>query len=283
MMKTFEAEIVAPVLPIGHSSTDHAAVIRLQEWLVIRGYRIWVDPMNAPAIDGDYGAGTQAGVEAFAKANAIAPVVDDRFWLRLTGPMLAAASFRPTARELGPAVVQVALAHLLQEPREARAIIDGRLVDGRQIGGRLVGEDNSGSWVKAYMDGYAGPDWPWCMGGVRAWLKQAAAALGVPLPFPIEGPGIRKFYVPDIVAQARKAGRFVSGGHLAKPVPPGSMFFVPGVIDGQASHVHVGIVTEFNGSAFKTAECNTNGGGSANGWLALSRERQTAGFDFGVI
>ena len=117
-MKPYDAELDAPALPIVHARNDRAGVVRLQEWLVTRGYRIWVDPRNAPAIDGDYGDGTRAGVEAFARDNGLAPIVDDRFWLRLTSPMLAASSFRPTSRELGAAIVQVAQAHLLQQPRK---------------------------------------------------------------------------------------------------------------------------------------------------------------------
>ncbi|CAB4168044.1 hypothetical protein UFOVP860_91 [uncultured Caudovirales phage] len=272
MMKTpYDAEIAAPVLPISRGSRDAAAVVRLQEWLVTRGYRIWLDPRDAPAIDGDFGLGTQAGVEAFAKDNAIAPLVDERFWLRLTSPMLAASSFRPTARELGAAIVQVAQAHLLQQPREARAIVDGR----------LVGADNSGPWPRAYL----GPSTPapWCQGFVNRVRDQAAAALGVALEVPSTFGGQYSLWVPNFVAACRSKCKFRTGHDLAAPVPPGSMFFVPGVIGGQASHIHVGIVTEFNGASFKTAEGNTANDGSANGWLALKRDRSTAACDFGVL
>lgn len=267
----YDAELAAPTLPIARASKDSAAVVRLQEWLVIRGYRIWSDSRSAPAIDGDYGPGTQAGVETFATANGLAPVVDERFWLRLTSPMLAAASFRPTARELGPAIVQVAHAHLLQEPREARAMVDGR----------LVGADNSGAWARAYL----GPSTPapWCQGFVNRVRDQAAAALGVALDVPSTFGGQYSLWVPNFVAACRSKGKLRSGRDLAGPVAPGSMFFVPGVIDGQASHTHVGIVTEFNGASFKTAEGNTAKDGSANGWLALKRDRATRTCDFGVL
>lgn len=268
---TFDIEFAPPALPIGHSSTDYAAVIRLQEWLVTRGYRIWVDPKNAPAIDGDFGPGTQAGVEAFAKANFIEPVVDYRFWLRLTGPMLAASSFRPTARELGAAIVQVAEAHLLQKPREARAIVDGR----------LVGADNAGPWPRAYLG--PSPPAPWCQGWANRIRDQAAAALGVALEVPSTIGGQYSLWVPNFVAACRGRGKLRQGAYLAEPVPPGSMFFVPGAIGGQASHVHVGIVAEFNGATVATIEGNTNDDGSANGWLVCRRTRRTASLDFGVL
>lgn len=272
MMKTpYDAELAAPALPIARGSHDTAAVVRLQEWLVTRGYRIWLDPKNAPAIDGDFGPGTQAGVEAFAKDNAIAPLVDERFWLRLTSPMLAASSFRPTARELGAAIVQVAQAHLLQQPREARAIVDGR----------LVGADNSGPWVRAYL----GPSVPapWCQGFVNRVRDQAASALGVALEVPSTVGGQYSLWVPNFVAACRSKGRLVSGRSLSGAVAPGSMFFVPGTINGQASHIHVGIVVEDRGAEIVTVEGNTADDGSANGWLVLRRHRPKAACDYGLV
>ena len=271
MTQPFAAELAAPVLHLLRVGNDRAAVVRLQEWLVTRGYRIWLDPRNAPAIDGDFGPGTQAGVEAFAKANVLAPVVDERFWLRLTSPMLAAASFRPTARELGAAIVQVAEAHLLQQPREARAVVDGR----------LVGADNTGPWPRAYL----GPSTPapWCQGFVNRIRDQAAAAIGVALEVPSSFGGVFSLWVPNFVAACRAKGKLRTGHNLAGPVPPGSMFFVPGVIGGQASHVHVGVVVEFNGASVVTIEGNTNDDGSANGWLVCRRRRATASLDFGVL
>lgn len=264
MTKTpYDEELAVP--------TGSLSVLRLQEWLVTRGYRIWVDPRNAPAIDGDLGPGTQAGVEAFARDNGIAPVVDERFWLRLTSPMLAASSFRPTSRDLGSAIVQVAAAHLLQEAREARAIVNGR----------LVGADNSGPWPRAYL-GPSAPA-PWCQGFVNRVRDQAAAALGVALEVPSTVGGQYSLWVPNFVAACRGRGKLRSGRNLAGPVPPGSMFFVPGAIGGQASHIHVGIVAEFNGASVATIEGNTNDDGSANGWLVCRRTRSTASLDFGVL
>ena len=272
MTKTpYDAELSAPTLPLRQAGADRTGVVRLQEWLVTRGYRIWADPRNAPAIDGDFGPGTQAGVEAFARDNGLAPVVDDRFWLRLTSPMLAASSFRPTSRELGAAIVQVAQAHLLQQPREARAIVDGR----------LVGVDNTGPWPRAYL----GPSLPapWCQGFVNRIRDQAAAALGVTLEVPSTVGGQFSLWVPNFVEAHRRLGKLRHGNSLAGPVAPGSMFFGPGYVGGQASHIHVGIVAEFNGASVVTVEGNTNDDGSANGWLVCKRARATAALDFGVL
>lgn len=271
MTNPYAAELAAPALPLRRGSPDSAAVTRLQEWLVVRGYRIWSEPGAAPAIDGDFGAGTQAGVDAFARDNGLAAVVDERFWFRLTSPMLAATGFRPTARELGPAIVQVAEAHLLQQPREARAVVDGR----------LCGRDNSGPWVRAYL-GPSAPA-PWCQGFVNRVRDQAAAALGVSLEVPSTIGGQYSLWVPNFVAACRRRGKLLSGHNLTRPIEPGAMFFVPGVIGGVASHVHVGLVAEFNGSRVVTIEGNTNDDGSANGWLVCRRTRATASLDFGVL
>lgn len=276
MNDPYAAELAAPALPILRVSHDPAAVRRLQTWLVVRGYCIWVNPANAPGIDGDYGPGTQAGVEAFARSNGIAPLVDDRFWFRLTSPMLAASSYVPTAKTLGDAIVQVAEVHVQQQAREARMVVDGR----------LAGADNSGPWPAVYNRN-ANRD-PWCQGFVLAMIDQASRALGVaPVFSPAIGGRAWNLWVPDMVTEARRLGRFVSGHDTARRVGPGSLFFAQGYVQGDGgrvwSHVHIGIVSADMGDTVYTIEGNTNDNGSSNGWLALKCKRSRAGLDFGAL
>lgn len=268
-MTRFEAEIRAPALPIVQGSTDRAAVIRLQEWLVVRGYRIWRRDETAPGIDGDFGAGTMDGVIAFARDNSIPTVVDERFWERLVSPILAAFSFKPRARDLGAAIVEVAEAHLLQQPREAR---DAK--------GR--GLDNSGPWPRAYCGGL---QVQWCQGAASTLYRQAAAALGATLPFALEGQmsgggSIAPLWVPDIADSARRAGRFRRGADAVQ-IQPGAMFFVKSA--GSVPWVHVGIVVMHTGDRIETIEGNTNDDGSSNGLKLCRRSRAKASCDYGIV
>lgn len=272
-MTQLEKELAAPTLPLLPGSTDRTAVRRLQEFLVLAGFRIWSDENNAPGIDGDFGAGTSAGVSAFAAKNLLPPVVNEPFWDKLTEPMRKAFAFRPVTTDLGRAIVEVCNAHLAAKMRETRALLPN---------GVLRGRDNSGPYVRAVC---GGQETLWCQGVASALINQATAVLGQRYSFALEGPGVLPLYVPSIVQQAEHAGQFVPGAQASpSTVRPGSLFFVRGARGGDHSHLHVGIVTEWiDARTFKTAEGNTNVDGSANGWLFCMRLRSTNGNDFGAI
>jgi hypothetical protein len=273
MTDFYGPELAAPVLPLVRGSTDRAAVRRLQEWLVLRGYSAVRDLRHAPGIDGDYGEGTAAGVAAFAKANGLQPVVDDWFWHRLIAPMVTASTFRPKSKDLGQAIVQVAECHLMQGAREARQL----------VGDQLQGADNSGPWVRAYI-GQAVPPAPWCQGAANRWRDRAAATLGVALKVPTRLDGIDCLWVPSVVEEHRRLNLLVSGRQLGSSVRPGCLFFVPGTVNGGWSHIHVGVVAQVRGATVETIEGNTDQkAGSPNGWLVCRRERPIAGLDFGLL
>ena len=88
--------------------------------------------------------------------------------------------------------------------------------------------------------------------------------------------------MPWVVNQARAAGRFTPGSTAAL-IPPGSMFFVPGMIDGRASHIHVGVVTADDGQVIQTIEGNTNSAGGSNGYEVAARYRRKAVCDYGLV
>lgn len=276
-MAQSDVEMAAPALPINSASLD-MDILRLQEWLVVRGISVGEKPMAAPGsaaaigIDGDFGPATEAGCATFAAAAGLpSATVDAAFWQVLTGGMRAAFGFRAAPpMTAGDAVVATARAHLAQRPLEARRFIDGG----------LKGRDNSGPWVRAYCLGISDQ---WCQGAASQWVKQAFAALGQPLPFPLDGHGIAPLYVPSIVESARRNGRLVPGSGTT-PVPPGSFFFVRGTIDGHASHIHVGVTISpvRPDGRFDTIEGNTNTDGSQNGWEVCQRTRSRAGCDFGI-
>jgi peptidoglycan hydrolase-like protein with peptidoglycan-binding domain len=277
-MAQVDIEIAPPSLPIGSTSGGHD-VVRLQEWLVVHGLNVGANPgipSDQPAaagIDGSFGSGTQAACTAFAAANGLANgTVNVAFWQAITGGMQAAFAFRSGRSAIGDAVIETAQAHLVPKPLEARRLINGR----------LIGQDNSGPWVRAYC---LGQSVEWCQGAASQWVKQAFAALGQPLPFPLDPPQVAPLFVPSIVSSASRAGRLVLGQGGAGVVPPGSFFFVRGILDGQASHIHVGItISPVRGDGtFDTIEGNTNTDGSSNGWEVCQRVRARATCDFGLL
>lgn len=276
-MAQFNTEIAAPALPIDATSSDKD-ILRLQEWLVVRGIGVGENANAAPGtaaavgIDGDFGPSTLAGCATFAAAAGLpSAVVNAAFWQALTVGMAAAFAFRSAQPNVGDAVIETARAHLVQRPLEARRYVDSG----------LRGRDNSGPWVRAYCLGISDQ---WCQGAASQWVKQAFAALGRPLPFPLDGQGIAPLYVPSIVGSARRNHRLVLGAS-STAVPAGSFFFVCGTINGQPSHTHVGVTispTRPDGR-FDTIEGNANTDGSQNGWEVCQRTRSRATCDFGVL
>jgi len=276
-MAQFEMEIAAPTLPLDAHSGDKD-VLRLQEWLIVRGIGIGensnAQPGTAAAvgIDGEFGPSTEAGCKTFAAAADLPPdAVTAAFWQALTDGMATAFRFRSTHPNVGDAVIETARAHLVQRPVEARRFIDGE----------LRGRDNSGPWVRAYCLGHSDQ---WCQGAASQWVKQAFAALGRPLPFPLDGPGIAPLYVPSIVGSARRHSRLAHAESFT-PVPAGSFFFVRGMINGRPSHTHVGVTISpiRPDGRFDTVEGNATSDGSHNGWEVCQRTRSRTTCDFGVL
>ena len=88
--------------------------------------------------------------------------------------------------------------------------------------------------------------------------------------------------MPDIFDCADAAGHLITGDS-GRAVPAGSMFFLKGMVNGVWSHSHVGIVAEWRGGTFVTAEGNTGGEGGNDGWVAGSHVYQSQTCDFGVV
>ena len=109
-MAQSDVEIAAPVLPITAASPD-GDILRLQEWLVVRGISAAKIPAAAPGsaaavgIDGDFGPATQAGCATFAAAAGLPnATVDAAFWQALTNGMRTAFNFQPAQPTIADAV-----------------------------------------------------------------------------------------------------------------------------------------------------------------------------------
>lgn len=218
------------------------AARRVQEWLVLHGITV--------AIDDDFGAKTEAGVRRFQAAPGLTAtgVVDAATWEALTAPLREAlAPIDPAGRTLRELVCLYARQCVAQHPRE-------------------VGGPNDGPWVRAFMLGNGGKIWQWCAGFACFVLAQACAAKGVPLPF------APSFGVPQVARAAKARGRFSADG----PAAPGDLFVIPSA----TSWSHIGVVLEWRGARFLSAEGNTNPEGSFDGAVAREVVRTVARCDF---
>lgn len=267
MLGPYLEEIRAPALPLQQGSPNRVAVKRVQEWLTLHGF--------ATGIDSDFGPATRAALAAFQRHKGILReppdgnegIVDAATWGALVAPMVNAEVLLPGIEPFGDAVCRIARAHLAARARE-------------------VGGDNRGPWVELYGRGIDQDDvafFPWCQVFANHLYFKAARELKVPLPFRLtDENGNQSAYVPWVVNSARAAGRFVPRT-TALQIPAGSMFFVPGIIDGKPSHIHVGIVTADNGETIQTIEGNTAQDGGSNGFQVAARFRPKAKCDYGVV
>jgi hypothetical protein len=224
----------------------------IQEWLCLHGFHV--------AIDSDFGPATDSAIREFQKKNGLKSdgVVGKNTFARLIKPMTDA--LKPIAaggKSLGKMVVAYAEQHLKQAPLE-------------------IGGQNRGPWVRLYMDGNEGPEWPWCAGFASFILKQACRTLDVALP-------IETSVSCDVLAgQAKQKEIFVSEPKAKDRnlVMPGSLFLVRRT---DTDWIHTGIVLTADSDVFYTIEGNTNDDGGREGYEVCKRIRGYQNKDFIVI
>jgi hypothetical protein len=221
----------------------------IQEWLCLHGSQI--------VIDGDFGDATDTAVHQFQKKRKLEAdgVVGDKTFGKLVLPMTEALKeISPGRKGLGQMVVVYAERHLKQHPLE-------------------VGGQNKGPWVRLYMQGNEGSDWPWCAGFVSFILKQACKSLNV-------SPPIKTSFSCDSLAfSAKEQGLFLkeSKAREKNAVAPGSLF-----LDRRTptDWVHTGIVRSAEEDIFHTIEGNTNDDGDREGYEVCRRIRNYEDKDF---
>src|SRR5262245_12011008 len=133
-------------------------VSRIQEWLCLNGRNVMVD--------GDFGPATERAARGFQKeiGRRQDGVVDAKTFAALVRPMTEALKpLRAKTGGLGALVCRYAEQHVKSAPRE-------------------VGGQNMGPWVRLYMNGRQGADWPWCAGFACFVLRQACETLDRDLP-----------------------------------------------------------------------------------------------------
>ena len=155
---------------------------------------------------------------------------------------------------LGARIAAYAGQHLAQHPRE-------------------LGGQNLGPWVRLYMKGNEGPDWPWCAGFACLMLEQACSIPDTTAPI------ASSYSSSELATRAREREMLVKGSNPADKsrVGPGSFFLVP---RDKTSYQHVGIVDSLDGDVFRTIEGNSNTAGSSNGYEVCQNTRTFKSYDF---
>lgn len=225
----------------------------VQEWLGLHGIQT--------AIDGSFGPATAAAVRAFQQQAGIRATgtVDPGTYEQLVAPLQAALEPLAPRRgaSLGDMVVAYAQQHLAQHPLE-------------------IGGQNRGPWVRLYMNGNEGPEWPWCAGFATFVLKQACDTVGCPMP-------VSGTFSCDLLATAAQQKGCFARGSVTRDraqVRAGSLFLNRRTA---GDWVHTGIVTGTEDEIFHTIEGNTNDCGDREGYEVCARVRSYKDKDFVIV
>jgi hypothetical protein len=224
-------------------------VRHVQEWLTFHGLGL--------KIDGEFGPATEMAVAAFQTRHMIAATgsVDEETFDTMISPLDSALRPIDGSGVLSQDAPRYAEQHLAQHPRE-------------------IGGQNCGPWVRLYMSGAEGFDFPWCAGFACFVLEQASG--GKPLPF------VPSVSCDEIGIHAKDRGLFRTGGPDSKTeqLKTGSLFLVRRPEGGWH---HTGIVVGMAPGAVTTIEGNTNDSGSREGFEVCKRVRATTTLDFVVL
>lgn len=224
----------------------------IQEWLCLHGFNI--------AMDKDFGPATDYAVRQFQKKKNLTEdgIVGQNTFARLIQPMTDVLKKIPAdSKSLGQMVIACAKQHVKSHPTE-------------------IGGQNRGPWVRLYMKGNEGTQWPWCAGFVSFVMKQACDSLHVPLP-------VTNTFSCDIIAtSAKEKDIFREGSKISdkRMIKPGSLFLNRRT---STDWVHTGFVLKAEDDIFHTIEGNTNDEGSWEGYEACQRIRGYNKKDFVLI
>jgi hypothetical protein len=224
-------------------------VKQAQEWLCLHGFHL--------KIDGSFGPATEYAVQQFQGQKRLQAHgrADQATFDALVRPM--AEAMRPIqggSRALGDLVVRYASQHLNSSPRE-------------------VGGQNQGPWVRLYMNGREGEQWPWCAGFACFVMRQACESASQPAPVPAS------FSCDVLATSARDRGLLLSGSMHGNngSLKPGCLFLNRRT---SSDWDHTGVVTGVDKETFLTIEGNTNDDGSREGYEVCARVRGYKKKDF---
>jgi hypothetical protein len=166
--------------------SKHKQVRSVQEWLCYHGLKTGVDQ--------DFGPATEKQVKNFQNKNGLTAngEVDEDTYAHMVAPIVHALT--PIKRQC-TSFAQAALAYARQHLR----------LHPVEIGGQ-----NKGPWVRMYMKGNQGNDYPWCAGFVSFIMRQASD--DTTFSMPIRG----SWSCDSLAAQAKEAGIFIGEQEIKK-------------------------------------------------------------------
>jgi len=225
-------------------------VMKVQEWINL--WKRYDKKWNVSVtIDGDFGPETKAAIIEFQKYHKLEQdgIVGNITWNKLTEPMRKSFTRIDSNISFRELIVAYAMNHLKSNPREFN--------------------QNEGTWVRAYMDGHEGKNWPWCMGFVQTVIDQASFTIGKSL----------KDYLPvtyscDVVGldglNKKKLIRNLDIRNKPDLIEKGDIFLI---VKSEKDWTHTGIITDIENDWFHTIEGNTNDEGSREGYEVCQRKR----------
>lgn len=246
------------------SANTKKDIFKIQSWLSL--YEMAHPGAGTlTGIDGDFGPATEMAVKNYQRATGVTQngVVNQALFTKLCAPLKNAFEGPITGNGLRQLIVATAKNHLQQHPFELR----------------INQQNNSGPWVRSYMDGFEGEAWFWCMGFVQGIIDQAASSLAkdfrslMPLTYSCDTVGTTGL-------QKGILSRYTKVRNNPSIVKPGDIFLVQKTPN---DWVHTGIITAVGTETFETIEGNTNEGGSHNGNGVYKRIRNFMGSKLDVF
>jgi len=239
------------ILDKTYKKGDSGPYVRLiQEWICFNGIGL--------VIDGNFGPATRSAVRKFQMINTLSvdgkvgPITFSKLIESLSEAIKPISSQSISLREN---VVAYALQHYKARPRE-------------------LGGQNKGPWVRYYMRGNEGADWPWCAGFVSTIVTQACNTLQVANPYKLSES------CDEMASNAKAKRLFISENEVSadRSVLKPGFLFLNRASDNDWSHT--GIVIAVERDVFHTIEGNTNDEGSAEGYEVCQRIRNYVSKDF---
>jgi len=247
------SEHILPPIYVGALPPKYPGIIKmsdsgghvklLQEFLSLEGYNL--------QLDGDFGPATREAVKSF-----------NHKVLGLPEPHLFEATWSALTNKVKRSLQCLSFPNNTSIYNKAVAYAERHLV----CGARELGGENLGPWVRLYMQGNEGHDYPWCAGFVSFVLKQVAETVNMAMD-------------PIYTLSCDELGKWAdSKGCLYTDLPDvgilGSIFLLKKASDDpHFDYIHTGFVTSYNDGAIATIEGNTNAAGAREGVGVMRRFR----------
>lgn len=240
--------------PISENSNS-TEIRKVQEWINLQE-RLNENWTIKVATDGTYNQQTKIAVGEFQKMKGITKdgIVGKQTFYELTAPLRNAMTKLEPKETFSKTFIAYAKQHLVQNPRE-------------------LGQ-NEGPWVRSYMGGNEGRQWPWNVGFVQTVLDQACYTHNFRFTdiLPLT-------YSNDVMGNYALEKNILRRNNSDYIPKPGDIFLMVKSLD---DWTHSGIVTAVEGEWIITIEGNTNDEGSREGYEVCKRKRnfKTRNIDF---